>query len=111
ASSLAAVMILVWSTRLKPAASAIVRANWRTRTTSSEERISSRSLFVVIFQVRRLKSRANKSHAAFDVEGCFDAGKGQSKLHQRNRHRRAHTDDHRIGIQDARDRGNIVEHP
>src|SRR5689334_21360408 len=104
-------MILVWSTRLRPAPIAIVRANWRTRTTSSEERISSRSLFVVIFQIRRLEPRVDERHAAFDVQSGLDPRQGQSKLDQRDRDRRTHADNDRVGIQNAGHRGDIVEHP
>src|ERR1700733_9885665 len=105
-------MILVWSTVLKPAPSASVRAAWRTRTTSSEERISTFSLFcVVIFRLRRREPRVDESHAALDVQGGFDAGERQSKLDQRDRHRGPHADNHGVGVQNARDRGDVVEHP
>ena len=44
---------------------------------------------------------ADHGEALVDVEGGAHAGEGQAELHQRDRHRRPHPDDHGHGIENA----------
>src|SRR6476469_998537 len=94
ASSLAAVMILVWSTRPRPASSASVRVIWRTLTTSSDDRMSRRSLLTVVAIVRprSVQTLLDHGHAAFDVERRLDPGEREPELDQRDGDRRPHAD-------------------
>src|SRR5262249_29143292 len=49
-------------------------------------------------------------HAAFDVQRGPHAGERQAELDQRDRHGRPHSDDDGLGVEDARDGGDVVEH-
>src|SRR5579871_999733 len=112
ASSLAAVMILVWSTRPRPASIARVRVIWRTLTTSSDDRMSRRSLFAVvaIFRLRRVQTLLDHRHAAFDVQRRLDARQREPELDQRDGDRRTHPDYDRVGVENARHRRDVVQH-
>src|SRR5262245_5003084 len=104
-------MILVWSTRVRPAATASARVCWRTRTTSSDARMASCSaLLVVAIDLLQAIPPPDQRHAALDIEGGAHAGQRKAQLDQRDGDCRAHAHDHRVGIEDARDRGDVVEH-
>src|SRR5262249_37967783 len=100
-SSLAAVTILVWSTRLSPASTARERATCRALTTSSEVRTSRRSLLGGIFGLRFEARLLNQLHSPLDVQRRLDPGQRQAELDQRDGHGRAHADDDRFGVEDA----------
>src|SRR5689334_11742280 len=119
ANSLAAVTILVWSTRLNPCATAHDRTLCRTATTSCCERtgsVSHRSTAIwalglhagfrepLFDQAGRV---AEQHHALFDVECCAHARKRQAKLDERDRHRRLDADDHGFCVQHARRGGDV----
>src|SRR5262245_50804111 len=104
-------MILVWSTRLSPAATAKWRVCWRTLTTSSDDRMARRSVFVVVtINSLRVGATLNQRHAAVDIQRCSDAGQGQAKLDQGDCDCGAHADDDRFGVEDAGHSGDIVQH-
>src|SRR5262245_21295957 len=102
ASSLAAVIILVWSTRLKPSSVDHLRTAWRTTTTSSEERMSRRSLFdTTIGVLRRAPAHRGPQelHAFFHVERGAHPRERQPQLDQRDGDGRLHADHDRLGVQ------------
>src|SRR4029450_1362504 len=102
ASSLAAVTILVCSTRLKPTSIARLRTTCRALTTSSPLRTGnvSSSLAIDGF-VRTREHFAHQSQARIDVHCRANAGQRQAELDQRDRDCRAHADDHGLRIEDA----------
>ena len=59
---------------------------------------------------RFLQPTLNQRHAALDVQRRLHARQRQAEFHQRDRDRRPHADHDRLGVEDARDRGDIVEH-
>src|ERR1700733_5199717 len=102
ANSLAAVTILVWSTRLKPSSAAHLRTAWRTRTTSVSDRAGRVSLFSTAIAVGpslRPRRHAKQSHAALDVERRSHAGQGQAQFHEGDGHGRLHADDDGFRVQ------------
>src|SRR5262249_8773297 len=104
-------MIFVWSTRLRPVSTASVRVSCRTLTTSSEERISGRSLFPVgILGLGLVETDRDQIHAALDIQRRLYARERKAKLHQRDCDRRPHAHHHGVGIEDARHRRDVVEH-
>src|SRR5262245_60349515 len=112
ASSLAAVTIFVWSTRLKPTATAHSRTTCRTATMSSDERIarvSSRRTAIPAPAV--LERLADQRDPLLDVQRRAHAGQCQTELDERDRDRRTHADDGRLRVEDARHRGDVAEHP
>src|SRR5262245_6697190 len=112
ANSLAAVTILVWSTRLRPCATAHSRATCRTRTTSSDDLIDIVSSFATAIDVLLLCSGAlEQAHAFLDVERGAHARQREAQLDERNGYRRAHPDDYRFRVQHARHRRDVAEHP
>ena len=114
ASSLAAVTILVWSTRLKPSSTARSRTTWRTRTTSSRARGRQRLSSEHRRQLRPGEGVAAASpkqrHAALDVERGPHARQRQPELDQRDRHRRRMPTTTVCGVEDARHRRDVAEH-
>src|SRR5687767_11075852 len=93
ASSLAAVTIFVWSTRLNFSSCVSRRTVPRASTMSCSERTgttSERVTGIGSFGV----AAAQELHAALDVERGPDAGERQPELDQRDRDRRLHPDDH-----------------
>src|SRR5215471_977981 len=81
AGSLAAVTILVWSTRLSPCATANSRATCRTRTTSSDVLIDNVSSFATAIDVLLPFGAGLKhAHAFLDVEGCAHARQREPQL-------------------------------
>jgi hypothetical protein len=50
-------------------------------------------------------------HAALDIERGAHPRERQPELHERDGDRRPHADDHRFGIEHARHRGNVAQHP
>src|SRR6185312_14402428 len=111
AISLAAVMILVWSTRLKPALTACARTIWRTRTTSSPERRSMLSDFSTFMQPAAIIDNApDEGEALVDIECGAHAAELEPELDQGDGHRRPHADDHGRRIEHAAHGGDVVEH-
>src|SRR5580693_6683129 len=102
-------MIFVWSTRLRPASSAMVRVCCRTLTTSSDERISRRSVLVV--GIKLPQTTLDQRHTSFDIQRRLDAGKRKAEFDERDRDRRPHAHDYSVGIENARHRSDVVEHP
>src|ERR1700761_3924007 len=99
-------MIFVWSTRLKPILTPCARTACRTFTTSSPVRIGAVSDVSMTKRVLpAIDKFADHGEALVDVEGRAYAGEGQSELHQRDRDRRPHPDDHGDGIEHARHGG------
>src|ERR1700744_6095000 len=110
-SSLAAVTILVWSTRLRPWAAARSRTIWRMRTTSSDVRKGR----VWLMSGRRYGCRRvgrhggsrpaalalQQGHAFFDVQRGHHALEAQAELDQGDGDRRPHADHHGAGVQRA----------
>src|SRR4051794_14798426 len=112
ASSLAAVTSLVWSTIEKPSATEASRTAWRTRTTSSAARISSASAETSDTGSRAsLRACSEELHALLDVERGADVRKLETELDERDRDRRPHPDDDGLGVEHARHRGRVGEHP
>src|SRR5262245_42738784 len=109
ASSLAAVTIFVWSTRLKPAATAHSRTAWRTATTSSVARIGRRSVRTPAIAMP-IDRGAQELHAALDVQRGLYTRQGEPQLDQRDRDRRAHAHDDRRGVEHPGHRGNVRQH-
>src|SRR5690606_35679981 len=89
-SSLAAVMILVWSTMLKRSSTLSARTRWRRRTRSPFPWRGSRSSSGVRGHLRRCATAVERcvlavtqqGHAALDVECCENAGQLDAQLHQ-----------------------------
>src|SRR5215208_325882 len=128
ASSLAAVTILVWSTRLNLSSCVSFRTAWRASTTScsvrrgraSDLRTAIRDLLTgervaapiaARFTARVVNGLAQALHAALDVERRLHAFERQPQLHQRDRHRRPHPDEDGAGVEDARHAGDAGDHP
>src|SRR5262245_59089190 len=113
ASSLAAVTILVWSTRLKPISTARCRTAWRTMTTCSEVVSGSVSADTktIVVTLRGVERRGQQFHAAFHVERRADARQRESELDQRDRDRGAHADHDRLRVEHPRHRRDIAQHP
>src|SRR5687768_13389994 len=104
ASSLAAVTILVCSTRLKPSSTAKLRTRWRTLTTSAPWFTDSVSVFVAgIRETRDVMTGdfAKENHAPLDVEGGAYAGQRKAELDEGDGDGRLHADDHRLRIEHA----------
>src|SRR3954447_5198463 len=71
----------------------------------------SRSAFVVGIVCLRLREAAlDQGHPALDVQRGPDAGERQSEFDQRDCHRGPHSDDDGVGVENARNRGDIVQH-
>src|SRR4051812_38532859 len=88
--SLAAVTILVWSTRLNPASTARRRTVWRTFTISTVDRkgiTSDRTGAIVSPCGRR---RLDQRHSSFHVEGCAYTSQREAQFYQRYGHGRPH---------------------
>src|SRR5262245_26186195 len=112
ASSLAAVTILVWSTRPSPCATAQSRVACRTRTTSSDDRIDIVSSLTTAINVLPLRAGVLKRpHAFLDVERGAHARQREAQFDERDGHRRAHPHDYCFRVQHARHRGDGAEHP
>src|SRR6185436_10944239 len=117
ASSLAAVTILVWSTRLNPISTAHARTIWRTRTTSSgfcRGSFSVRTMairwFVFRGHRRRRDRRLQHVHGPLDVQRGADAAQRHTQLHERDGDGRTHADDDRLGIEHAGHPGDVAQH-
>src|SRR3954469_970190 len=111
ANSLAAVTIFVCSTRLKPSSMARLLTTWRALTTSSPLRTGKVSTSRAIAGPAAIDRRAQQLEARVDVQRRANAGQLQPELHQRDGDGRAHADDDRLRIEDARHRGDVAEHP
>src|SRR5579883_2817798 len=111
AISLAAVTILVWSTRPNPNATARLRTAWRTRTTSSACRTGMTSLAATINPVlRSVDQAAYERKALVDIERGPHPRKAEAELDQGDGDRRLHADHDGHRVEDARHRGDIVQH-
>src|SRR5690242_14832021 len=118
AISLAAVTILVWSTRVKPCCTAQVRTAWRTATTSFSARSCSTSaldgctivLVPVVVGGVVADGGFEELHAAFDVEGGPHTGEGEAQLDQGDGDRRLHSHHHRLRVEDAAHARDVGEH-
>src|SRR5262245_58671321 len=111
ASSLAAVMMRVWSTRLKRSCSAFARTACRTATTCSPERICRRSDGPFLHSILPPPGYLPQQfHSLLDVQGRPYPTQGDSKFHQSNGYRRPHADNHRGRIQYPGNGGNVAEH-
>src|SRR5262249_8281242 len=122
ASSLAAVTIFVWSTRLSRRSTAAARTAWRMRTMSSDDRsdsVSSLSIGIrglgdgfggCAVASARLERTAKNLHALFDVESGAHAGKGEAKRHEGDGHRRSHAHHHRLRVEHSSNRRDAPEH-
>src|SRR5262249_14352540 len=122
ASSLAAVTIFVWSTRVSRRSTAVARTAWRIRTMSSDDRrdrVSSLSIDIrgldgglgagaVAFALA--ERAAGGLHALLDVECGAHAGEGQAELDQRDGDRRSHAHHHRLRVKHPSDRRDGPEH-
>src|SRR5688572_20721987 len=106
ASSLAAVTIFVWSTRLNLSSAIRARTACRMRTMSSSVARGFTSLWMTGMD----RLRAEHGHAHVDVQRRANAGKRQSELDERDRHGRAHADDDGVRIENARHRRDVGEH-
>src|SRR5690606_11653472 len=58
----------------------------------------------------RRDSFADQRHASLDIERRLHTGQRQAELDERDRHGRTHADDDRLRVENARDRGDVVEH-
>src|SRR5689334_4951510 len=105
ASSLVAVTIFVWSTRLKPIETAHARASCRTRTMSSVAFSSKVSSFTT-----SKTGSSEQFHAALDVQCRPHAAELEAELDERDRDRGTHAHDHGVGIEDARHGSQVVQH-
>src|SRR5688500_11977315 len=111
ASSLAAVTILVWSTRPKASSWASLRTSCRARTTSCSVRTGRVSVLVTdIAGFPPRHGRPEALHPALDVEGRVHAGQGEAQLDEGDRDGRAHADDDRAGVEDAGHGGDVGDH-
>src|SRR5690348_10739069 len=105
ASSLAAVTILVWSTRLNFNSTQQARTCWRTPTTSDSPRMGNSSLRVTTICPHPSPRSGRVLEVAdsfFDGQRRMDALERQTQLHERDGDRRLHPDDDRLGVEDAR---------
>src|SRR5258705_6339887 len=110
ASSLAAVTILVWSTRLKARPTAHWRVTCRTRTTSSSECTSSVcSRTVGIQPPARAEPAADQSHALLRVQRGANSVQVYPELDQGDGDRGPHAHHHGLRVQDARHAGDVGE--
>src|SRR6185503_10051065 len=93
ASSLAAVTILVCSTRLKPRSMARLRTICRALTTSSPLRTGNVSASLAIGGLARpLHGLAQEGQSRVDVQRRANPGQRQAELDQRDGDRRPHAD-------------------
>src|SRR5262245_9425207 len=84
ANSLAAVTILVWSTRLKPSSAAHLRTACRTSTTSLSELAGNVSCFstaIAVFLPARARP-PEQVHSLLDVQGRAHPRQGQAQFDQ-----------------------------
>src|SRR6185437_3680470 len=73
--------------------------------------MSTRSVFVVGIGCLGLhQAILDQRHAAFHVQRGLHAGEGQTEFNQRDRDRGPHPDHHRVGVEDAGNGGDIVQH-
>src|SRR6185312_15352480 len=116
ASSLAAVTILVWSTRLKPSSTAQLRTACRTLTMSSEVWTGSFSVRASAIQSLARRRGAvdprdlQHLHGAFDVQRGPHAAERHAQLDQGDGDGRSHAHHHRLGVEHPRHRGDVAEH-
>src|SRR5438874_8018202 len=111
ASSLAAVTILVCSTRLKPISTARMRTTWRTTTMSFEERTGSVSSSGIAMTVAAARERrAKELHSLVHVQARSNARQGQAQLHERDRDGGPHADHDRLGVEHAGHRRDVADH-
>src|SRR6185503_13211126 len=111
ASSLAAVTILVWSTRPNPRLTAHSRASWRTRPPSSSPRTDTcSSLTTAMAGLALLAGGLQELHAPLHVEGRAHAGQGEPELDEGDGDGRAHARDHGVRVQDAGHGRDVAEH-
>src|SRR4051794_10835995 len=112
ASSLAAVTIFVWSTMPKPISCVNFRTAWRAKTMSCSERSGRTSLLVtdIVVALLRAEGRAQQPHPPLDVQRGLHAGQAQPQLDERDRDRRPHAHDDRLGVQDPRHPGDVRDH-
>src|SRR3954468_23514309 len=104
-------MILVWSTRPKPASMAQARTSWRTRTTSSVDFkpiVSSFSTFIP--GLAAIDDAPDEIEPLVDIERGTHAAELEPELDQGDGDGRAHAHDHGRGIEHARHGGDVVEH-
>src|SRR6187397_2814976 len=93
ASSLAAVTILVWSTRLKPSSFVRRRTACRAMTTSWSVRTGRMSAFKTGIGRNLGDGRPQSLHPELDVQRGVHAGEREPQLDQRDRDVRLHPDD------------------
>lgn len=125
ASSLAAVTNFVWSMRDRPCETAFSRTNWRSRTICSSLRIGSVSggdedvgaaveLKIVMESCacgRQAVPPFERSAMPFlHVQRRAYARKREAEFDERDRDRRLHADDDRLGIEHARHGGRVADH-
>src|SRR4029453_3418292 len=111
ASSLAAVTIFVWSTRLKPISQARCRTACRTMTICSEVVSGSKSAEAdAILASSYVDRHRQQVHALLDGQRGAYAGKGYAQLDESNGNGRAHTDDDCFCVQHTRHRGYVAQH-
>ena len=113
ASSLAAVTILVWSTRLKPSSTAQPRTDCRTAhdVLGRAERAASQ----LAARPASARSRPRERRGAAPcprstLSAVRTPGQRQPELDERDRDRRPHADDDRLGVEHARHRRDVAEH-
>src|ERR1700691_220872 len=112
ASSLAAVMILVWSTRLRPSWEANSRTRLVTATTSGSVLTGTLSEeTTAIHLLVRVDRGSQQLHARVHIQRCAHSRQRKPQLYQSDCHRRLHTHDHGFRIQHARHRRDIAQHP
>src|SRR5829696_7114696 len=109
ASSLAAVTIFVWSTRLNFSSCVIFRTAWRASTTSCSTRRASVSLLMTAIRALPVGGHrgAEPVHSPFDVERGLHPLERQPQLDQRDRDGRPHADEDGAGVEDARHAGDV----
>src|SRR5436190_21299535 len=112
ASSLAAVTILVWSTMPNPRSCEILRTFCRASTMSCSERTGTTSLLVMVIDpVCAPEPGAKPLHPPLNRQRGVDTREAQAELDQRNGDRRAHAHDDSLGVEYARHRGDVRDHP
>src|SRR3954452_19865025 len=97
-------MIFVCSTRMNTSSCAHARTAYRAATTSASERtgaVSLRSSAMAVLLHAGVQRRAKQLHASLNIQSGPYAGQREAQLHQRDRYRRLHPDDHRFGIEDV----------
>src|SRR5690349_17354559 len=116
AISLAAVTILVCSTREKPSSWANLRTAWRARTMSCSVLRGSTSVFVIdgivvsLLLVAGGHGGTQDAHAPLDVEGGLDAGQREAQLDERDRDGRLHADQDGGRVEDAGHARDVGDH-